>query len=152
MGSSGDLRRPLELTIQAMSGEDLGVLRCSPSDTVYEVKQQLARFTGESSSRQHLVHGGSVLQDCDRLGDGGRWERVAEDPQRSGCKKLTVNCVCVGPSKLASFLEEQAHIGRQGEPLHAVLSDVSDSVMQHEHTISMRYLPSAGDITQAVTP
>mmetsp|Transcript_102035 Transcript_102035/g.288102 ORF Transcript_102035/g.288102 Transcript_102035/m.288102 type:complete len:523 (+) Transcript_102035:126-1694(+) len=148
--------RTLELKLCFMSGASLAVLQCSPSDTVYEVKQRLSRHNGLEMSLHQLVHGTTILQDSDRLyqfgcdGDGGQ-AHPAHDALAGQLKTLTLKCVMVRMSSLAALLEEGRSVDAAPvEPLHMALADVADSVMQQEHVLSERMKPCAANLAKAI--
>lgn len=130
----------MHLVVQGLSGTQIATLWCSPEDTVYEVKQRLARFSGPLVGQQQLVHGCNVLQDTQTLARCGIMS-----------EEVHLEYICVRPSGVAQHLEAQRESKNPGQALLASLADVVDSVMQVEHAQSERYRPSASDILHAMS-
>lgn len=199
--------RSVHVKVWTLAGRELAELRCSPSDTVYEVKQRLSRLGGDYVGQQHLVHGCVVLQDSDRLArccpepvvteptlaaassperrcsrehlleDGGDrqgsyascashggveadaagLDEACPSLQRGGdvtqpsstaasCEMaVALNCIRIGPSSLAAFLERSVDA-----PRHSAVADVADSVMRHEHAQSERRRPCPARIAESI--
>eukprot|EP00929_Paragymnodinium_shiwhaense_P119416 TRINITY_DN91312_c0_g1_i1.p1 TRINITY_DN91312_c0_g1~~TRINITY_DN91312_c0_g1_i1.p1 ORF type:complete len:446 (+),score=102.89 TRINITY_DN91312_c0_g1_i1:83-1420(+) len=132
----------LDITVKTIAGDALAKIRCSPSDTVYEVKQRLARYHRDASE-QLLVSGCRVMRDCDLL------SAYSEDSADQA--ELDINCVRVVPSGITTFLSgESGKDTASQRQLHACLAEMADSVLAHEHRQSQRRKPSSELVRKAI--
>jgi len=167
--SAQELSMTVNLVVQGLTGNTMAEMPCSVCDTVYEVKQRLARAIDYSVSQQHLVLGQTHLKDSERLST-----YMSACTTQGTSTVLTVSCVRAGYSSLASLLEQEGleaqarvekaaeqkragvpaprhhNVPARCEPLHAAVVDYADSVMQHELRQSTRHMPRASSICQAV--
>jgi len=130
----------VELSIQGLSGAELALLQCSITNTVYEVKQRISRFSDVLVGQQQLVFGCHALEDHRTLANYG-----------VSTPKATLQCILRGPSGVALHLEAQKDSVVPDEALSASLSDVIDSVRQVEHVQSERHRPSASNLGRAMS-
>lgn len=127
------------LTLQGLNGDTLAALDCSPSMTVYEVKQRLSSFMDAMVGRQQLAYGCHTLDDKHTLRDCG----ILAD--------TTLQCVRLCPSGIANHLDSQKGAANPDEALAASVADIADSIMQVEHAKSERHRPCPHNISCAIT-
>lgn len=165
----------LKVVVSTMAGEVMHTLNVSPSDTVYEVKQRLARFASIDIGHLQLVDGCTRLKDSDTLescrrltSTRGSLADVLEDtavgsgnensdapvvPESSPLEvepALHLTCIQVGRSSIASRFEEMRKSTDPRLAQYASLADVVDPVMQLENTMSEQRRPRAEAILASI--